>query len=63
MLKMTPQDKSLMTRVEILEGQIDRAIESGETHNIMGMSMEDQIKDWRKAIAKAQNQLSINVAA
>ena len=50
--------KSLETRIEILQGQIDRAVASGQTTNMLGVPMSEQINIWEKLIRKAERQIA-----
>lgn len=48
---------TLLTRIELLQMQIDEERASGETHNCFGVPMEEQIAQWEESIAECKAEL------
>jgi len=47
---MSDYNKVWQDRIDILQGQIDRAKASGDTENLMGFPMDEQIKVWENCL-------------
>ena len=51
-------EDTMQKRIDILQGQIDRAKESGEKMNILGtIPMSEQIEIWETLIINARRQI------